>query len=67
MRTIYDIPDLKNKKVLLRVDFDVPIKKLEVGGKRIEIVEDFRMKKQKEVIDWLVERGAKVVMVGHIS
>ncbi|MBI2674774.1 MAG: phosphoglycerate kinase [Candidatus Yanofskybacteria bacterium] len=66
MKTIFDIPDLKNKKVLLRVDFDVPIKKLEVGGRGLEIVEGFRIKKQKEMIDWLVERGAKVVMIAHL-
>lgn len=65
MKTIQDIPDLKNKKVLLRVDFDVPIRR---GlGQAAEVEENFRIKKQKEMVDWLVERGAKIIMVAHIS
>ena len=53
--------DLKNKEVLLRVDFDVPV------SEKGEIQESFRIKKQKEVLDYLVEHGAMVVMVAHIS
>ena len=65
MKTIYDIPDLKNKKVLLRVDFDVPLRR--GSGQAVEIEEPFRIKKQKPMLDYLVERGAKVVMAAHIS
>ena len=64
MNTVLDIPDLKNKKVLLRVDFDVPLRR--GSGQAVEITEPFKIKKQKEMIDWLVERGAKVVMVAHL-
>jgi len=53
--------DLKDKKVLLRVDFDVPV------SDRGQIEESFRIKKQKETLDFLVDHGAKVVMVAHIS
>ncbi len=60
MKTVHDIQDLKDKKVLLRIDFDVPIS--ETG----EIQEPFRIKKQKEMVDWLVEQGAQVVMCGHL-
>ena len=66
MKTIREITDLKNKKVLLRVDFDVPVRSLGEGGRVAEITEPFRIKKQKAMIDWLVERGAKVVMVAHL-
>ncbi len=61
MRTIQDIPDLANKKVLLRTDFDVPV--ADDGT----ITETFRIVKQKETIDYLVSRGAHVVMVAHAS
>lgn len=61
MRTVQDIPDLKNKKVLLRVDFDIPV------SKRDKLQEKFRIEKQKPVVDYLIERGAKIVMVAHIS
>lgn len=53
--------DLKDKKVLLRVDFDVPV------SDRGQIEESFRIKRQKETLDFLVNHGAKVVMVAHIS
>ena len=53
--------DLKDKKVLLRVDFDVPV------SDKGQIEEAFRIKKQKETLDYLVGHGAKVVMVAHIS
>lgn len=61
MKTIQDIPDLKNKKILLRVDFDVPVS---VDG---QIEESFRIQKQKEAIDDLATKGAHIVMVAHIS
>jgi phosphoglycerate kinase len=61
MKTIREIPDLKDKKVLLRVDFDVPV------SDKGQIEESFRIKKQKETLDYLVEHGAHVIMVAHIS
>ncbi len=53
--------DLKDKKVLLRVDFDVPV--FDEG----QIEESFRIKKQKETLDYLVLHGAHVIMAAHIS
>lgn len=61
MKTIYDIPDLKGKRVLLRVDFDVPV------SPHSQILEPFRIKRQKETLDYLVKAGAKIVMAAHIS
>lgn len=61
MKTIKDIPSLKDKKILLRADFDVPV------GKDNKIIEPFRILKQKALIDDLINKGAKVVMVAHIS
>ena len=65
MKTVLDISDLKNKKIILRVDFDVPLRR--VSGQAVEIEETFRIEKQKPMIDYLVEHGAKIVMVAHIS
>ncbi len=61
MKTIRDMTDLKDKKVLLRVDFDVPV------NEKGQVEEPFRIKKQKETLDYLIEKGAKVIMVAHIS
>lgn len=61
MRTLREITDLKDKKVLLRVDFDVPV------SDRGQIEEAFRIRKQKETLDYLIGQGAKVIMIAHIS
>lgn len=61
MRTLKEAGDLKGKKVMLRVDFDVPV------SAKGEIQESFRIKKQKETLDHLLAQGAKVVMIAHIS
>ena len=61
MKYLKDIPDLKNKKVLMRTDFDVPVSE---DGK---ILETFRIKRQKSTIDYLIENEAKVVMMAHVS
>lgn len=53
--------NLANKNVLLRVDFDVPIN--DDGS----IDEPFRIERQRAMLDWLVEKGAQVVMVAHSS
>ena len=53
--------DLKDKKVLLRADFDIPVSD---SG---QVEESFRIKRQKETLDYLVDHGAKVIMAAHIS
>ena len=62
MKTIDQLGEneLNGKKVLLRVDFDVPI----THGK---IAENFRIESQKETVDYLVNSGAKVLLVGHLG
>ncbi len=61
MRTLKDAGDLKGKKVLLRTDFDIPV------SDKGQIEESFRIAKQKETLDYLIDKGAHVVMIAHIS
>lgn len=60
MRSIREIGDIRNKKILLRADLDAAVS---AGN----ITETFRINKQKETIDYLVRSGAKIVVTGHIS
>jgi len=52
--------ELNGKRVLLRVDFNVPV----VAGK---IAEVFRIKAARENIDYLLKNGTKVALVSHIE
>lgn len=58
-KTIRDF-DIKNKKVLIRVDFNVPIK----DGK---IVDDNRIRQSLETIKFAIEKNAKVILLSHLG
>ena len=60
--TIKDLPpsELKGKRVLVRVDFNVPIKDSVV-------TDDFRLVKSLPFIDFLAQAGAKVILVSHLG
>jgi phosphoglycerate kinase len=60
MKTIKDIEFLEGVKVLVRVDFNVPIK----NG---TVVEDFRIKSAIPTIEYLQSKGAKVILIGHLE
>lgn len=52
--------DLNGKKVLLRVDFNVPV----LNGK---ILDTYRIRAHKETIDYLISRGAVITLLSHIT
>ena len=59
MKTIRDF-DLKDKKVIIRVDFNVPIKD--------SIIEDDnRIKQSLKTINYAIEQGAKVILLSHLG
>ncbi len=60
MRSIKEF-NVKNKRVLVRVDFDVDTD--EQGN----IIDDFRIKKCLPTIKYLVEQQAKVILMGHLD
>ena len=58
-RTITDL-DLRGKKALIRVDFNVPIK----NG---TIQEDTRIKSSLPTIRYALEQGATVILMSHLG
>lgn len=58
-KTVRDI-DLKGKRVLVRVDYNVPIK----DGK---ILSDFRIQESLPTLNYLLEQGCSIVLMSHLG
>ena len=59
-KTIRDF-DLKGKRVLIRVDFNVPL------DKNLQITDDNRIQASLPTIRYALEKGARVVLMSHLG
>jgi phosphoglycerate kinase len=53
--------NFKNKKVLIRCDFNVPL------GDQGEILDDFRIKSTLPTIEYLMKESAKIILMSHLG
>jgi phosphoglycerate kinase len=62
IKTLTDFEDsfYSNKKVLIRVDFNVKVR----GG---FVSEDYRIRSTMSTIEYLVKRGAKIILASHLD
>ena len=60
MKTLKDF-NFKNKRVLVRCDFNVAL------DEKGRIAEDFRIKETLPTIEYLIKKGAKVILMSHLG
>jgi phosphoglycerate kinase len=60
-----DLPDLDGASVLVRVDFNVPLRACEGGMSTV--TDDFRIKSALPTLNYLIEHGAKVTACTHLG
>lgn len=60
MKTLKDF-NLKNKRVLVRVDFNVPL------DEKARVLDNFRIGQVVPTIKYLKERGAKTILMSHLG
>lgn len=53
--------NFKNKTVLLRCDFNVPM------SENGEVLDDFRIRKTIPTIKYLIEQNAKIILISHLE
>ena len=62
------VADIKEKTVLVRVDFNVPLKKIEQNGlEKYVVADDQRIRNALETILFLKEHDAKIILISHLG
>ncbi|MFZ5559616.1 MAG: phosphoglycerate kinase [Patescibacteria group bacterium] len=59
-KTLKDI-NLKNKRALVRVDYDLPL------DEKGNILDDFRLKESIPTIKYLIRQKAKIILISHLG
>ncbi|HUC88711.1 MAG TPA: phosphoglycerate kinase [Candidatus Paceibacterota bacterium] len=72
MKSIKEIGNISGKRILVRVDFNVPMKPARphegsgAGGDG-KIIDDFRIRKSLPTIDYLHKKGAIIILLSHLG
>lgn len=66
LKTIEEV-EVSGKKVLARLDLDIPLKKSETRNPKYEISDGTRLLNSLPTIQYLVDRKAKITIIGHLG
>ena len=66
LKTIESIPELKGKRIILRVDFNTPLTDPDTNGDR-QVADNTRIKEALPTIKYLTKRGAKIIIITHLG
>ncbi len=61
MKSLRNLKDLRNKRALLRVDFNIDM------DERGEILDDFRIRAVLPTIKYLLDKKAKIIILSHLG
>ena len=64
MRTLSDLGEMRGRRVLVRVDFNVP---LDRTGENVSVADDTRIRAAIPTLQALRERGAALILVSHLG
>lgn len=63
LKSVKKLKNIKGKRVLLRLDLNVPLE----GKTDKKIKDDFRLLRAMPTIKFLSQKGAKIIIVGHLG
>lgn len=67
MRTLDDLPDLNGKRVLVRVDFNVPLEHPQPSSPGRQVADDTRIRAALPTLQELRQAGARLILVSHLG
>ena len=67
MKTLDDLGELAGRRVLVRVDFNVPLRDASRGDGPLEVADDTRIRAALPTIKELLDRDASLVLVSHLG
>ncbi|MBI2551843.1 phosphoglycerate kinase [Candidatus Uhrbacteria bacterium] len=67
MKSARELKNIRGKRVLVRVDFNVPLAKSSVHSSQFTVEDDTRINAAIPTIEFLLKKGAKVVLMSHFG
>jgi phosphoglycerate kinase len=68
LKSIREVKSLKGKRVILRADFNTPLKEIRERDKaKVIVTESTKIKETLPTLEFLIKKGAKVILLSHLG